>query len=177
MGQQRIKQTHHEWPWMFVTLVHSFQTLRWIGSHGFLATLMHPTTDLCVDATSEHLKTPHPQLKWTKAIVNQIQTRLAFQTWFCLSFGKNFTQNWSTDMTHWICFCTVPKATGLLSCLQMKIVSFRIKPKWMQHLKEVRLKIPWRSLLSAEMNDVSAWRIGVPVAQNVIHLQMTSLQW
>jgi len=25
--------------------------------------------------------------------------------------------------------CTAPKATGLLSCLQMKVTSFRMKPK------------------------------------------------
>jgi len=46
----------------------------------------------------------------------------------------------------WLCMmvltnCTAPKATGLLSCLQMKIVSFRMKPKWMWHLIEVRLEI------------------------------------
>jgi len=71
------------------------------------------------------------------------------------------------------CSCTAPKATGLLSCLQMKITSFGMKPKWMHHLREVWLKISWRSPLSAEMNDASAWRIGMPVAQIVIHVRMT----
>jgi len=37
--------------------------------------------------------------------------------------------------------CTLLKATGLLSCLQMKIASFGMKPKWMQHLREVQLEI------------------------------------
>jgi len=66
--------------------------------------------------------------------------------------------------------CAALKATGLLSCLQMKIVSFRMKLKWMQHLREVQLEIPRRSPLSAELNDASAWRIGVRVAQFVVTL-------
>jgi len=37
--------------------------------------------------------------------------------------------------------CTALKATGLLSCLQMKIVSFRMKLKWMWCLREVQLEI------------------------------------
>jgi len=31
--------------------------------------------------------------------------------------------------------CTALKATGLLGCLWMKILSFGMKPKWMQHLR------------------------------------------
>jgi len=49
------------------------------------------------------------------------------------------------------------------------IVSFRMKPKWMWHLREVWLRIPRRNPLSAEMNDASTWRIGVPV----VHFVMT----
>jgi len=37
----------------------------------------------------------------------------------------------------------------------MKIISFRKKLKFMQHLREVRLKIPRRNPLSTEMNDAS----------------------
>jgi len=59
--------------------------------------------------------------------------------------------------------CTTPKAAGLLSCLQMNIVSFRIKLKWMWHLREVQLEIPLRSPLSAEFNDGSTKRTGEPV--------------
>ena len=51
-----------------------------------------------------------------------------------------------------------------------------MKPKWMQHLREVQLEIPRRGPLSTEMNDASVWKIGVPVVQNVIQLGMTSLQ-
>jgi len=65
---------------------------------------------------------------------------------------------------------TVLKTTGLLSCLMMKIVCFRMKPKWMWCLREVRLKIPRRSPLSAEMNDASACRT---VAQFVMTLFAT----
>jgi len=43
--------------------------------------------------------------------------------------------------------------------------------KW---LREVRLKIPWRSHLSAEMNDASTWRIGVLVAWCVMTLFATT---
>jgi len=39
----------------------------------------------------------------------------------------------------------------------------RNDPKLKQHLREVRLKIPQHSPLSAEMNNASALRIGVPV--------------
>jgi len=69
-------------------------------------------------------------------------------------------------------FCTAPKAAGLLSCLQMKIVSFRMKPKWMQCLREV----PDHGPLSAEMNDASEGKIGMPVVQNVVLLGMTLSQ-
>jgi len=94
----------------------------------------------------------------------------------CLSYSKII---WGHLSSHWIlfiCSCTALKATGLLSCLQMKITSFGMKLKWMWHLREVRLEIPRRSPLSAEMNNASAWRIGVSVAQNVVHLGTTSLQ-
>jgi len=56
----------------------------------------------------------------------------------------------------------------------MKIVSFRMKLKWMQCLREVRLKISRRSPLSTEMNDASTWRIGVPVVQFVMTLFATT---
>jgi len=62
------------------------------------------------------------------------------------------------DLEHSPCRekCTALKAACLLSCLQMKIMSFRMKLKQMQHLREVRLKIPRRDPLSAEMNHASA---------------------
>jgi len=41
----------------------------------------------------------------------------------------------------------------------------------MQCLREVQLEIPRRSPLSAELNDASAGRIGVPVAHFVVTLQ------
>jgi len=44
--------------------------------------------------------------------------------------------------------------------------------KLKQHFREVRLKIPWRSPLSAEINDASTWRIGVPV----VHL-LSTWEW
>jgi len=46
----------------------------------------------------------------------------------------------------------------------------------MQHLREVQLEIPRRSPLSAEINDASARRIGVPVVQNLVLMGMTSSQ-
>jgi len=45
------------------------------------------------------------------------------------------------DKCHSFGHCTALKATGLLSCLQMKITSFRMKLKWMQCLREVQLEI------------------------------------
>jgi len=51
-----------------------------------------------------------------------------------------------------------------------------MKLNWMQHLREVQLEIPRRGPLSTELNDASAWRIGVPVAQNLVRTGMTSLQ-
>jgi len=87
-------------------------------------------------------------------------------TWRCRG-------NWELQMN---CWCTTLKATGLLSCLQMKTTSFRMKLKWMWHLREVQLEIPRRSPLSAEMNDASVWRISVPVARSLILMGMTSSQ-
>jgi len=85
----------------------------------------------------------------------------------------------------WAHICTAPKATGLLSCLQMKIMSFGKKPKMNVMFERgsardpsARSSLHWVERcfcpLSTELNDASAWRIGVPVAQFVVTLFTTT---
>jgi len=68
--------------------------------------------------------------------------------------------------------CTALKAAWLLSCSQMKIVSLEwIKTKC--NVREVRLRISRHNRLSAELNDVSTWRMVV----SVMDLLWLWLQW
>jgi len=120
-------------------------------------------------------------IAWNPALINELSSETQTES------EKELCKDWKSDNTktiskHFImcpsetlakvakniekgltwCICTALKATCLLSCLQMKIISFRMKLKWMQCLREVRIKIPRRNPLSTEMNDAHAWRIGVP---------------